>query len=259
MSPTAHSRSPARIRSSVSSARASGSRPTVSSPMSAEVRLAADGHQQLRPRSPTRRRPRDEPAVVLAPASTSDARPAPRRPRRAAPASSDLGAPPAPRDRAAGPRPPPASPGPEARERLRQLAPDRLRRRAPPASPGARPDLHDVAVGPVRRAGEPVDRRDRRLGAGVEHDAAPRVVRRVRRPRPCRVRRAGRVRGRIRTRPPRAARPRRRRASRRWPRGSGRPPASSRASPSPRRPGVERRASPSASAARIIIFDGMQP
>ena len=47
MSPMAQSRSPARIRSSVSTAWASGSRPTVSRPMSGQVGPAPGGHQQL--------------------------------------------------------------------------------------------------------------------------------------------------------------------------------------------------------------------
>ena len=47
MSPTAQSRSPARIRSSVSTDRASGSRPTVSRPMPAQVGRAAGRDEQL--------------------------------------------------------------------------------------------------------------------------------------------------------------------------------------------------------------------
>ena len=67
-------------------------------------------------------------------------------------------------------------PDPEAREHLGQLAADRA---AADHDQRARQlgDLHGVAVGPVRRPREPVDRRRRRPGAGVEHHAAPGRVR----------------------------------------------------------------------------------
>ena len=57
-------------------------------------------------------------------------------------------------------------------------------------------DPQHVAVGPERRVRQPVDRRRRRAGAGVEHDARwpPRTSRRP--PRRCAGRRAGRARAR---------------------------------------------------------------
>ena len=107
---------------------------------------------------------------------------------------------------------------------------------APPpitiSEPGSVREPHGVAVGPVRRVREPVDRRRRRVGAGVEHDAP--APRRTSSPSTSTVRGAGQPRRAAderRRRRPRAGRRRPGRPSRWWPRrGSARAPATSRAS-----------------------------
>ena len=186
-----------------------------------EVGLAAHGDQQVlgaQRRSPPTSS--DEPAVVLAPGSSS----APTRtstPSARSTRVDDLGAPPAPRGRAAGPRPPAASPGSRT---ARTPAPARTRsarRRAPPATPAPRVCRITSRLVQYGVPARPSIGGHRRLGAGVEH--ARRAGRRTscRRPRPGRGRPAGRARARSAPRPPRAGRRAGRRASRGWPRGSG--------------------------------------
>ena len=140
-----------------------GWRPTATSSCSALTAVAADLQ--------------DEPAVVLDPGQLAR-RPGRRPPRRAAPG---------PR-----PRPPPAPPGRAAGRsastsvtrvpnRANAWASSHADRAAPEHDQRRRRlDLaHHLAVGPVRRAGQPVHRRHRRLGAGVEHDPEARDVRRA--------------------------------------------------------------------------------
>ena len=140
-------------------------------------------------------------------------------------------------------------------------------RSAPPPSTisdaGSSVSSHGVAVGPVRRVREAVDRRHRRGGAGVEHDAACRRRTSCRRP-PTRPGPASRPWPRTNRRAAvdRAARRRPRRPSRRWPRrgsasATGAQSGCTSAAPatSRTRPRLgERRRRP-----RIIIFDGTQP
>ena len=247
MSPMAHSPSPALIRSSTSTERADGSSPTVSSPTSSRLGVAPGRDEQLLGgRAPGRR-----PTTVNCPSAyetdgdldvgqhldaltPEDVARAGRRPRAppgrgcAAPTSSTVTR--TPNRASACASSAPIGPPPITRERA-----------------GSGLDAEDLAVGPERRVGEAVDRRRRRAGAGVEHDApaTPRTSRR--RPRRCGGRPAGRGRARSGRRRPRAASPRRRRPSRRWPRrGSGRATGaqSGRTSADPARPSIRR---PSAS------------
>ena len=136
MSPTAHSRSPARMCSSTSTVSASGSSPTVSSPDVGEVGAAAGRDQQLvgvehlarRRARGTRRRGRP---------ARSRRRRGRRCPRRAAPRSARA-RPPAPRARRSGPPPRAASPARRTARRPGPAPARSARRRPRPAARGPR-------------------------------------------------------------------------------------------------------------------------
>ena len=164
-----------------------GSRPTVVEPEVVEVRRAAGGDEQLvggellvRRRATVNRPSSYETREIVTPVSTW----MPSRPNTSATTARRPPAPPGRGCRSAdlehgdlhaepGARPGPARP-----------------RSAPPpmttSDAGQLVGAEDVAVGPVRRVGEPVDRRGRRRGAGVEDDSRRRARRSRRPPRPCR-------------------------------------------------------------------------
>ena len=179
MSPMAHSLSPARIRSSVSTVFASGSRPTLSSPTSRMLLLrpaATSSRSASTRRSPAVRtkvpscstRSTSTPVCTVMPSASKS-----RVMQLARLGLLDREQPVVGLDH--------GDVDPEAGDRLRQLAADRAAAEDDQAA-GQLGDLHDVAVGPVRRVRQAVDRQHEGLGAGVEHDAPGRLV--LARPRP---------------------------------------------------------------------------
>ena len=173
MSPIAQSRSPTRICSSGSSERALGSRPTVSRPMSARLgrRPAATSSASASRSSPstTRRKPPScDTRSTFTPVRTS----IPSRAKAPRTTSDDSGS-----SRAEDPvgALEHGDPHPEPAERLRELEPDRTAADDGEAL-GRFGHPHHLAVGPVRRVRQAFDRRDARLGAGVEDHAARRDV-----------------------------------------------------------------------------------
>ena len=173
MSPIAHSRSPALIRSSTSTVRADGSRPTVSSPMPSRLGMRPAATRSLSKRQLLVVHRDGELAIgvrhlrdgdagqhldALAPEHVGDQGSGLRLDR-----AEDVRTHLEHRDAY-------AEPG----QRLGQLGPDRPAADDPERA-GQGVDPQHLAVGPERRVGQAVDRRGRGAGPGVEHHAPGRL------------------------------------------------------------------------------------